>query len=431
MVRFGAGGHAGRASRSRATDGAHRLEVGFDAGRAEAAARSTARRVERAVDVAGPPARRRLPARPPRARQGRRRRRAGRTSTSSWPRCGRRARETRAAYSRALAQRNALVARIRAGAARPDAARHVGPELARPASQLMADRREALDARSRRPSPRAPPTSACPSRRAALPPALEGRRTPTGLARRARRAPRAPTSSAASPRHGPHRDDFALAARRPAAARATARRASSARPAGAAVRRARRAAGAARPAAADAARRRDVRARRRPAASASPTSSAPAGQALITTTDAEPRARAPRPRTWRGRRPCRRRSCPRGGATRGGMRRRAPAPARRARLRRVDRAASSPPTLLAGSRRAGRRPLGDVGGRARPSRSPSARRRSRSPAARRSGRRSSSCSAPDLLRAPERGPRGRAVAPAALPGRRSRGRPQRNVNERP
>jgi DNA replication and repair protein RecF len=52
--------------------------------------------------------------------------------------------ETRSAYSRALAQRNALVARIRAGAAGPAALDAWDLELARHGIRLMADREEAV-----------------------------------------------------------------------------------------------------------------------------------------------------------------------------------------------------------------------------------------------------------------------------------------------
>jgi DNA replication and repair protein RecF len=53
--------------------------------------------------------------------------------------------ETRTAYSRALAQRNALVARVRAGAARPAALDAWDAELARHGIRLMQDRTEAVD----------------------------------------------------------------------------------------------------------------------------------------------------------------------------------------------------------------------------------------------------------------------------------------------
>jgi DNA replication and repair protein RecF len=53
---------------------------------------------------------------------------------------------TRAAYSRALAQRNALIARVRAGAARADALAPWEGELARLGTELMQDRGEAVAA---------------------------------------------------------------------------------------------------------------------------------------------------------------------------------------------------------------------------------------------------------------------------------------------
>ncbi len=53
--------------------------------------------------------------------------------------------ETRSAYSRALAQRNALVARVRAGAAGPAALDAWDAELARHGIRLMQDRAEAVD----------------------------------------------------------------------------------------------------------------------------------------------------------------------------------------------------------------------------------------------------------------------------------------------
>ncbi len=53
--------------------------------------------------------------------------------------------ETRSAYSRALAQRNALVARIRGGAAGPAALDAWDGELARHGVRLMADRAEAVE----------------------------------------------------------------------------------------------------------------------------------------------------------------------------------------------------------------------------------------------------------------------------------------------
>ena len=53
--------------------------------------------------------------------------------------------ETRASYSKALAQRNALLARVRAGASGPDALSAWETELAQYGAVLMADRREAAE----------------------------------------------------------------------------------------------------------------------------------------------------------------------------------------------------------------------------------------------------------------------------------------------
>lgn len=72
---------------------------------------------------------------------GVRRRQLDRLVAALWP--GRS--ETRAAYSRALAQRNALLARIRAGAAGRDALDAWDRELADLGAQLMADRSEAAE----------------------------------------------------------------------------------------------------------------------------------------------------------------------------------------------------------------------------------------------------------------------------------------------
>jgi DNA replication and repair protein RecF len=54
--------------------------------------------------------------------------------------------DTRSAYSRALAQRNALLARVRGGQAAPDALGAWDAELARQGARLMEDRREAAEA---------------------------------------------------------------------------------------------------------------------------------------------------------------------------------------------------------------------------------------------------------------------------------------------
>src|SRR5919107_5233620 len=60
--------------------------------------------------------------------------------TALWPARA----ETRSAYSRALAQRNALLARVRAGASAPDSIAPWDAELARHGAELMSDRSEAV-----------------------------------------------------------------------------------------------------------------------------------------------------------------------------------------------------------------------------------------------------------------------------------------------
>ena len=122
-------------------EGAHRIEVGFEPGEAKRlrvdgspvdslstiAARPLASVFlpERLELIKGAPAGRRA--------------HLDQVIAALWPaRAG-----TRAAYSRALAQRNALIARIRAGAAGPDALDAWDAELAREGIRLMEDRAEA------------------------------------------------------------------------------------------------------------------------------------------------------------------------------------------------------------------------------------------------------------------------------------------------
>ena len=124
-------------------DGEHRIEVGFHPGEAkhlrvdgsavDSLAASEARPLvsvflpERLELVKGAPAARRA--------------HLDQVVAALWPSRA----ETRTAYSRALAQRNALVARIRAGAAGPAALDAWDAELAGHGIRLMADRAEAVD----------------------------------------------------------------------------------------------------------------------------------------------------------------------------------------------------------------------------------------------------------------------------------------------
>ena len=166
-----------------------------------------------------------------------RRRCAARTSTRSSPRCGRAAPARAAPTPPRSAQRNALIAAIRAGRAGRGSLPAWDAELARHGIALMRDRAEAVErlrprfaahAGGRRPRGRG---------RARLPAALEGAgrrraRRRAGRARRRRRRARLHR-----PRPAPRRPR--LPPRRPRAARLRVARPAAARPAGAAARRAR------------------------------------------------------------------------------------------------------------------------------------------------------------------------------------------------
>jgi DNA replication and repair protein RecF len=117
-------------------------------------------------------------------------------------------RATRAAYGRALAQRNALIGRIRAGLARPDSLDAWDAALAGPGIGLMGDRAALVDAlaepfaalASALGLDGAPEVAYRPRSRAASPDELAGELRE----RRERDLDRGFTE------HGPHRDDLAL-----------------------------------------------------------------------------------------------------------------------------------------------------------------------------------------------------------------------------
>ena len=124
-------------------EGAHRIEVGFEPGEAKRL------RVDgRAVDNLAPPAPRPLvsvflPERLELVKGAPAARRAhlDQLVAALWPA----RKEIRTAYMRALSQRNALLARIRAGVSGPSALDAWDVELARQGVRLMADRAEAVD----------------------------------------------------------------------------------------------------------------------------------------------------------------------------------------------------------------------------------------------------------------------------------------------
>ncbi|MBX5468596.1 MAG: DNA replication and repair protein RecF [Thermoleophilaceae bacterium] len=125
-----------------APDGGHRLEVGFEPGEAKvmrvdgAKVDSLARVDVRPLVSVFMPDRLDLVKGPPALRRAH----LDRFVAALWPARG----DTRQRYSRALAQRNALVARVRAGAASPSLLDTWDVELARAGIALMAVRGEAL-----------------------------------------------------------------------------------------------------------------------------------------------------------------------------------------------------------------------------------------------------------------------------------------------
>jgi DNA replication and repair protein RecF len=206
LVRRGGGGVARVVVDTRDDESDHRIEVGFEPGEAKRLrvdgspvdnlSAVTVRPLvsvflpERLELVKGAPAARRA--------------HLDQLVAALWPARA----ETRAAYSRALAQRNALLGRIRAGASGPGPLDAWDAELARHGVRLMADRGEAVDGL------RAPFASL--GERLGLPGAAELRYRPRseatdeeGLAaelaeRRAADLERGFTA------HGPHRDELQL-----------------------------------------------------------------------------------------------------------------------------------------------------------------------------------------------------------------------------
>jgi DNA replication and repair protein RecF len=143
LVRRGGEGVARVVLDVAAEDGPHRIEVGFQPGEAKHI-RVDASPVDSLATVAVRPlASVFLPERlelvkgPPAARRAH----LDQVVAALWPSRA----ETRSAYSRALAQRNALVARVRAGGAGPAALDAWDAEVARHGIRLMQDRTEAVE----------------------------------------------------------------------------------------------------------------------------------------------------------------------------------------------------------------------------------------------------------------------------------------------
>lgn len=143
LVRRGGAGVARVELDTAGTDGRHRIEVGLEPGEAKrvsvdgAAADGLAASEVRPLVSVFLPERLELVKGAPAARRAH----LDQVVAALWPS----RRETRAAYSRALAQRNALVTRIRAGSAGPAALDAWDAELARHGIRLMEDRAEAID----------------------------------------------------------------------------------------------------------------------------------------------------------------------------------------------------------------------------------------------------------------------------------------------
>ena len=143
LVRRGGGVVARVVVDTRDDEGAHRIEVGFEPGEAKRlrvdgnAVDNLAAVTVRPLVSVFMPERLELVKGAPAARRAH----LDQLVAALWPARA----ETRGAYSRALAQRNALLGRIRAGACGPAALDAWDAELARHGVRLMADRGEAVD----------------------------------------------------------------------------------------------------------------------------------------------------------------------------------------------------------------------------------------------------------------------------------------------
>lgn len=143
LVRRGGDGVARVVLETAADDGEHRIEVGFEPGEPKrmrvdgSAVESLSAVAVRPLASVFLPERLELVKGAPAARRAH----LDQVVAALWPNRA----ETRGAYSRALAQRNALVARVRAGAAGPAALDAWDAELARHGIRLMQDRAEAVD----------------------------------------------------------------------------------------------------------------------------------------------------------------------------------------------------------------------------------------------------------------------------------------------
>jgi DNA replication and repair protein RecF len=191
---------------ARDADGAHRIEVGFEPGEPKRL-RLDGSPVDNLPALAARPLvsvflpeRLELVKGAPAVRRGH----LDQLVAALWPARA----ETRSAYSRALAQRNALLARVRGGASGPDALDAWDAELARHGVRLMADRAEAVDGLG-------PPFAEL-GERLGLPGAAELRYRPRSAAgdERGLAAELAERRTADLERgftaHGPHRDELQL-----------------------------------------------------------------------------------------------------------------------------------------------------------------------------------------------------------------------------